>query len=585
MRFRTFEIFKITIMRLLVVLLFLMPLFVYYEDAYSQGEIENLDSEIFELDANSVARSTIESDGSSVVCGIVEENNPDFGYITLYREDGWGTSPENATILSLERTFRYSDINAIEVFINQKIDSVNNLEIGDTVFIRLDPGGNITGISASKNYSQRYGTLLDLDNNYISVEYEDGTQQVIPIDRYLKFYLSGVQVDADTVKDGDKIRLVVNSNAKSTNIKEIHIEDDRFKITDIYKGTLSHIDTTSNKLVLRNMEQLQNGRWQITMQKGFSEVLIPDDCSLYYNNSPIDKEYANESLRGTEAYIAVRKEFGGAEYAVMVSFRNYRDLEILYDDTVASTGNQGIDLLNSLVRIKMDRDTIVIKNGRLVHPGSITPQDKAYVVANRDYYSGDFAAGVVEIKERFGIKELKVYRGRISDIKANRSVTLESWSQFNDLGWTYNNTPKTFDMTYDTRILGSNGVINNRSFLDFGQTSYKDISVYIITENEKALVISTAPYGIQFSRGEIYELILDESRQTTGFMLMDAANYDIEKYMWNTSADLGISLLNNSILLKSDKIIAPSDLKIGDRLGVLRKDIVDTGDAFIIIVD
>ncbi len=589
MKFRIFEIFKISVTRLLIFLLLLTPLFVYYEDAYSQGEFEgefeNLGSDISELDANSVARSVIESEGSTVVYGIVEENNPDFGYITLYREDGWGTSPQNAQILSIERTFVYSDIYSIEVFINHKIDSVNNLETGDSVFIRLDLAGNITGISAVKNYTHRYGTLLTLDKNYISIEYEDETHQTLSIDSNVKFYLSGVRIDTNTVKDGDKIRLVVNSNPKSTHVREIHIEDERFKITGIYKGTLAYIDTTSDKIILRNMEQLENGRWKICVQKGFSGILIPNDCRLYYDNNLIDKEYANKNLKGMEVYVAVRKEFGGVENAMMISFRNYRDSEIFYDDIIVNKSQKEIELLNSISSIKMTQDTMVIKDGRLTHAMSIAQQDKAYIVANRDYESGSFTAGIIEIKERFGIKALRVYRGRIIDIKANRNVTLESWSQFNGLRWTYNNTPKTFDITYDTRIVGADGVINNRSFIDFGQNSFRDTSVYIISKDEKALVISTAPYGNQFSSGEIYQLIFDDSRQITGFMLMDTANYDIEKYEWNSSTDLEVNLLSNSILIKNDEIIKPSDLMVGDRIGILKKDTSDTEDAYIVIVD
>jgi hypothetical protein len=521
--------------------------------------------------------------GHEVVCGIVEENNPGFGFITLYREDGWGTSPENAEVLTMTRTYAYGKPEETDVYANHSKASAYDIESGDTVFIKLDARGDIIGISAVNNHVTKYGTVINSGKNYLTVEYDDGTQQVLNINSNVKYYLSGVQVEADSLKDGDRIKLILNEGSKSTAIKEIHIEDDRFLISNVYKGTLSYIDFISDKLVLRNLEVLENGDWRLVDQKGFTGIQITGDCRIFHAGRPISRDQANKDLKGFEAYVAVRKGYGGIENAVVVSFRNSKNSEIIYDDLIAGVGEKEVRLMNTSNNLAINNGSILIKNGRLVFPGSINSMDVAYVVANRDLVTGGYSADVVEIKERFGIKMLKIYRGRISDITVNRSVTLESWSEFNDLKWTYYNTPKTFSLTYDTKILGDNGTINNRNFIDFGPNSYKGQTIYIVSKDEEALLISTAPYGVQYSRGEIYGLSRTGG-SITGFVLKDAADFNIETYLWSNSADIQASILNNSIILKNDEIINPSDLKIGDKVGILRKETGTAGDVYLVIV-
>jgi len=41
--------------------------------------------------------------------------------------------------------------------------------------------------------------------------------------------------------------------------------------------------------------------------------------------------------------------------------------------------------------------------------------------------------------------------------------------------------PRTFRITYDTQILGDDGVVGQRDFTDYGDSSYKSRTVYVLS--------------------------------------------------------------------------------------------------------
>jgi len=55
--------------------------------------------------------------------------------------------------------------------------------------------------------------------------------------------------------------------------------------------------------------------------------------------------------------------------------------------------------------------------------------------------------------------------------------------------------------------------------------------------------------------------------------------------MWVDGKDMDINLLKNSIILKDNKIIKPSELKKGDSVRLIKKDDEQAGDAYIIFVE
>jgi len=530
-----------------------------------------------------------------VVNGIVEENNPHLGYITLYNDSNldYRTSPLEK--INFIKTYSYQNPKEIKVLKNGREGDIEDIEPGDSAYIKLDDDGDIEIISAVDNYMAKYGKIISKRQGSIVVMYDEGIRQILEIDNPL-IVLNKRVADYDALKEGDRVKLILNITDRFTQVKQITIDGSGLYISNIYKGIVDGLDEVTGRLVLRNLEVFQNGKWNRTGQKGFYSMELDSESTFVYNDKNIYKDDVKRLFKDREAYIAAREDYGKKEKAVIVSFRNSNDREAaVFDDTILRSTSEGFVLEKEYKNIKYNKGTIIIKDNRLVSANSVTKDDAAYIIASRGYEDGEYYAGIVAINDRFNPDFIDIYRGRIASIERNTSVTVESFSRFDGLNWEFFNTPKTFLITYDTKIVDDTGIIGQRNFLDFGESSFKDRTVYILADGTDAVLITTAPYGNVNVKGEIYQIVADRTvneegeelgvQQVHGFTLIDAKEYNPSTFMWEDTKDriININILNNSIILKNNTVAKASDLKTGDRVRVLKRE--DSEEGYIIFAE
>jgi len=527
-----------------------------------------------------------------IVKGIVEENNPQLGYITLYGENG---EIANSSGTSALRTFSYVNPNTLNVYKNNKKVDIDDIEAGDSVFMKLDENMNVYDISGVDNYIPRYAKIITKKTDTILVEYDNGVQQVLPLDStvpvFINYSLSGI----DKLKDGDRIKLILNQTNKEVNVKGITVNDSQKIIKNIYKGNLMQLNETTKDLVLQNLERLDKGQWERSHNIGISKINLGDYYKIYLGDKAVDIDTVNKMLRNQEAYIAAEGDYGGGERAVQVSFRDKNSLETLTDDIILRSEAAGqFELNKSSSSMNYGPSTIIVKDGRLVTGNSISADDAAYIVANRDNDTGDYFAGVVQLNERTDPNALNVYRGRIKAVADNKDFELESFSQLKGQSWEYVNTPKTFKITYDTKILDDGGLVPQREFTGYGPDTYIGRSVYVVSDSVNALIVSTAPYGPDgaFARGNVVELTGGSMgsdgkyiTEPTGVVMKNSKVYDRANHVWTDSKDITLNLLKNTVIIKEGKEINPSQIEVNDNLKVYKKGKTETGDGYIVFVE
>lgn len=539
---------------------------------------------ILTVDSNNLIKAIqcvdfgINTEARRIVKGIVEENNPDLGYLTLYNENGSGTG-SGGTLL---RTYNYVDQNKTEVLRNHKPVKADGIQAGDTAYIRLDEDGDIASISAVENYITRYGTVISKLPSQIAVEYEDGSQQVLSAGSNVIVIRDRLLVGLKALKDGDRVRLLLNENGKSTDLKEITIEGDEHYISNIYKGTIVKIDDMSDKITVMGMQVFNRGIWEYTPRKGSTVVPFAEGFKIYSGDTVLDIDEANRLLNSNEAYIAVEKSYGGEEKAVVLSYRNSLDTQApTVSDTISNavSGSGSFVLSRENRKVAYSNGSIVVKYGRLVSGNSLSNNDAAYFALNRDYSSGDYYASVIKVDEPKVSGGPAVYRGRISAINDEKDFTLESFSELTGTDWKYSNTPKTFNITLNTRVLNDEGVLNISDFRGYGSDSYLQRTVYVIADGINAVLISTAPYGIENIKGTVYSVSSDS------ISLRNTSVYDSATYMWKSGSDATINLLKNTVIIKSGRVIDASEIVRGDTVRVIKKDATASGDGYIIFVE
>ena len=538
---------------------------------------------ILTIDSNHLVREVqcvdfgINTEARRIVKGIVEENNPDLGYLTLFDEDGSGTG--STAVL---RTYNYVDLNRTEIYRNHKLVSADIIQAGDTAYIRLDSEGDIASISAVDNYITRYASVISKLPTEILVEFEDGTQQLLSTPANIIVIRDRQVVGLKALQDGDGVRLLLNETGKATDLKEITIEGDEHYISNIYKGTITNIDNMSDKIMIMGLQVFDKGNWERTERKGLTAIPLAERFKIYSGGTVLDIDAANRLLYSNEAYIAVEKTYGGEERAVVLSYRSSLDTVVpTISDTISAvtSGAGNFTLARDNKKVSYSEGSIIVKYGRLATGGSLHNNDKAYLALDRNYSTGEYHASVVKVDETHIAGAQTIYRGRISAINEGKNFTVESFSQMQGTDWYYSNTPKTFNITFDTRVLIDEGVLNVRDFKSYGDESYLNRTVYVVADGPNAVLVSTASYGIENIKGTVYSVKEDE------ILLTKVQAYDASSYIWRASKDTTINILKNTVIIQNGKVTNSSSIKKGASLRVVKKDKSPVGDGYIIFVE
>jgi len=537
--------------------------------------------------------------------GLVEENNPVLGYISMY-----GGAGDRTGIDSLGKDggrpelliYNYPDASALDVRKDGFSASIDDISAGDSAFVHFNAAGELVAVSAQTNYKARYGTIVSILNNAIVVQFDgDGAPQSVELNPDILVFMNNRLAGRSALAPGSSIRMLFRDLGGATELGEITVMDEgeRGLAGAVYKAVLSRIDETSQKAVIYNVQKLVNGKWEWTDRKGFDAIPVNAGTRVFADRAQTTLSRANKMMRDCDVYISTKNDFGGVEVAAQINVQGADDKEQVFDGTVRGVRRPAglFGLLNGPADIAAGDWTIVIKDGKLVGGATIAQDDLAYVVASREDASGRIRADVVEIGGRSVNTGIHIYRGRISKIVLQKEFTLESFSEFdfNGTEWRYANTPKTFALTFDTLYLTADGPTQLSMFDSRGPYNYANPprSVYVLSDGTNALAISTAPYGGANIRGEIIELAGlsydDDGAQTGGpdeITLARYSYYDRQRHEWiNTRNDAVVTLSPDTLIVRNGAPVESSALKKSDAVRVVRAHQTDSGIGYIIIVE
>jgi hypothetical protein len=103
--------------------------------------------------------------------------------------------------------------------------------------------------------------------------------------------------------------------------------------------------------------------------------------------------------------------------------------------------------------------------------------------------------------------------------------------------------------------------------------------VYIVANGTNAVLVSTAPYGIENIKGTVYATGDDE------ISLRRAVIYNASKYLWESCPDTTVNILKNTIAIEKGMIIDPAKIEKGTNLRIIKKGNSATEDAYIIFIE
>lgn len=497
----------------------------------------------------------------ALISGIVRENNPALGYITLYFKDGSGMDSKFLDSLVAQRTFTYGY--DIPVLRDGKTVSAESILPGDQVFIKLDEDGYIVKLSAKSYYQSVYGVVHNKSTGSLVIKKENGTYSYYPINVSIPVYKNGKLGSLSDIKPGERIKLLVQTNGESLDIASIELEKNSTPVTGIYRGQIESYDSVRDALIVSGVQEFVNGQWENSQIKGIQSITFMS----HYKDRPSKK------VSGTVYYVT-SKDKDGTSKIQAAAYRTKTQFELLHKDNLVNlAGNNRLELQNTSYTVKYDNGTLVVKDGKLVDVGALNSLDPVKMAMEKAADGNVYLANIV-VSDSEVNNGLAVYRGRIKSVEKEKTVTVESFAQLGGITWTFTNTPKTFDIELSTSRLFIEGGIGNMRDVD---STYVGQTVYIVAQGTKIMLMSTAPYADAPASGRILSLTgatYDESgvlTAPTGLTLTKAMVFNTTTHQWTASSqNITINIPAHAIVIKKGQVGSAALLKAGDQIRVMR---------------
>ncbi len=510
--------------------------------------------------------------------GLVVENNPDLGYITYRTTEGYTiTRNYYKEEITVEKQPYYEGEDRIgyidELFPHFEYDprdtTIEHIQMGDYIYVRVNNDNNVTYISAFNDYVMRYGKVTSFTFNSgeaatLFIQDERGRTYDYRVQLYTPITKGGRAITLNEIKEGDWVKALIAQRIMGEGIineslQELVVDNNTRYISNIYRGQVASMNATRQLLNIRNMQSLQKIGWG-PYSNIFSLALNPKQVEVYYLGSPVSVDYMTRNLRSAPGYVYVAAEqYMGKENAVKLNFQS--KLQTVLPKAMVTYADANSVRLLSGENLILAKDAMIVRDKRLIEPHSIMVGDMLQAVV-----SGENRLIVGNITSDVDTGSLQVYRGRIKRIDEREEFEVETFSMLEDNRWYFYPSPRTFTIDYDTQFYTEEGALVGgiEGFLDYGENTFKNDVFTVIAIGDKAYRIVDMPYAKESVKGEIYEV------GEGSVKVKDVYYYHLTQKRWMqySSKNVGVTLTipTNSAIIKDGRVVPVSKLEKGDKI-------------------
>ena len=514
--------------------------------------------------------------------GIVVDNNPDFGYLTIFdnngnlvdlsffaddirvsRQNHWDVNDDIGYISQVFPDFRFNPRTAV----------IDDIRPGDIIFVRFDDESDpqrITNLSAATNYAVRYGQVQQITRgeglSRFLVEFENRQTAWFDVADNVFVSADGRPSRADRIVVGDWAQFLISVAIMEPghvleSVREIVVEGGASHISTIVRGQLAGLEPMQRTLMVQNAETLERAGWS-NYRNILPINIAANDIEFFHNGQRISLDYAQRFLRRAdgEVYLALDSHPTGHR-ARRITFRDGRD-ELLPGDTVLNSNGAGsFSIISNPADISTDPGTIVRRHGRLVPNSAILPFDHAIVSLN-----GGHNAAIVDIVDAPDTTGVFIARGRVQSSNDGRSFTVQSMSVLNGNTWSFTPVQREFTIDHQTLFIDGGGIA--MSAVDYflseqGSGHYVNEVFTIVYEGSRATRIIDAPFAQEIVRGTV------TSYPDT---LMNTERYDRATGRWLPigvqDTRLFVDFAPDTLVVRNNTVIPYWQLQPGDTIRV-----------------
>ncbi|MGF7058908.1 S-layer homology domain-containing protein [Brassicibacter mesophilus] len=477
-----------------------------------------------------------------------------------------------------DKLYSFKIAEGVNVSVNGEWAQLEDLLYGQEVTLKVN-NGNVVDISGYIDTGEEgyihpgeriyIGKVLYMDKTNGKVTLlDDMKQDEFVIDSFTPVMKDDTNVGINGIKEGDILRLEFDQYEGNLPIKAYIAQPDR-QIANLYKGTIGQYNPNRNEIILQNVSTYNHTKWQSNTQD--LKLSLGYDSNIYINGRKISKELL-QSYLGREAYIATADSFG-KEQALKVVFKS--GYEKKYYNSIQDIAFGDKKLKVDYNEMYFDDSTIIIKDGKLIHPYNLKEDDDVFVVSHG---TGNYTASLISVE---GITDmgLVVYRGRIDEI-SQYGFELDNYDIIEGTDIDYSSRQADFNISEDTWIIDTrDGDIeevsvekftNSRFLKDKDRSNYYDDYAYVIEYNDMVLAIDIID---RKTKGQVISAsgIKTIDRANDFITLKEVKDWSEFRDKWNVnSAEINLDV-TEALFIKNGRAVSINEISEKDSLYVIRR--------------
>lgn len=461
-------------------------------------------------------------------------------------------------------------------YMNGNVTNASSFKNGLTVQMKKDGNDvieirgvtNVDTESASATKYQMNGVVTKIDPNgmFVQVKTEFEGEKQFYINTNTKFVKNNTVVDLTMLYEGDKVKVKVPNQQTST-LVELEIMATGVMVENIYKATLKSADAYRNTITVENAQAFENWMFGSNVSTKLSTVNLGTSATLFAGNTSIKKENLNQYV-GKEVYFVTVTQFSREVIQRIVVLQ---DNERTYYDNLKSINTAyNYIQLNSAGNLYYHDGSILIRNGRLIEPTSLTSFGTAFVVTD-GINRGNFAHVVNVTNDGFNAPNLSnydLYFGELSYVDQGQylleiddavKLTNHYWKSTTDSVFSFSNGTYAVANTASSKIK----LIPNMDLMD-----YETLYGYFYVKNGHVQALQLLQPSQTKTSGVLTGTIANITSNEPAFMSLKNVSQWINGG-WVEAGAIENLNLNQTLILKNGKAIDGSQLRTSDRVVAL----------------
>lgn len=298
------------------------------------------------------------------------------------------TNPKLTIRNSAGRTTTLNLTDDTYYYINGTKTNINGFKKGMSVeakvslrnVTRLDGKSAVEEGAIVKNSKELAGVVTKIDPNgmFVQVKLDSGLEKQYYINSDTAYIKGKAHVDISTMYGGDRVKLKLSS-ATSSVVTEVEIIQTGTLVHNLYKGQLHTVNVRNNRFIVSNSQAFEDWEFGTRPHNDLSTFSFAGNTTMYAGNKKINKNQL-QYYRNSDVYYVTTKQFGREVVEKVVVLENNE--RTFYDQiTMVDTSNQLFRLKNFGL-MYYHKGSILVRNGRLVEPSTLSAWGTAFVLTD-----------------------------------------------------------------------------------------------------------------------------------------------------------------------------------------------------------